>query len=82
MSKPYILLSKRESDDFYDVKFTANPVLIQKFLEAHKKPQENCLGEKSKFEGLVFALDALPQVISMEIEAKEIRGHSNENGEA
>ena len=81
MSKPYLLLSKRENEDFYDVKFTCNPVLIQKFIEAHKKPQENCVGDKTKYEGLVYALDELPQVLSMEIEAKEVRGHVNENGE-
>jgi len=81
MSKPYLLLSKRDDADFYDVKVTCNPVLIQKFIEAHKKPVDcQITGRTNTFEGMVFSLDALAQVVSMEIEAKEIREMPGENG--
>lgn len=66
MSNPYMVIAKaKEHSEFY-VHITANPLEIQKSLQAAKdKPEE--------FECFVYSLDSLPRIISMEIEVNEVR---------
>lgn len=69
MSTPYLILEKNDECRDYFVTVTNCAIKAQTAIERNRKAIEDDL----PFECLVYALDALPQVMNIEIEVNESR---------